>query len=802
MEPPTTPEQAIGVTASLGCISSTLGIVTGSGACPVSPPNVDLYWNQSLGALYPNNSTVDVLFGGQATTSAQVAFLNLTNTTPPIASISAANAAIGSRVGIVLSAAGSLQTLLNSGLTIGGNTTGNITIAPNNGGAGSILNLNSLTTNLGGTTTLNATSLGTLNTAATLTLGNTSTITASSLGTLTTAATLGVSATTLNVGNGSAATIATTGNQTLGISAGTNTLNLNVAGGGAVTTGAGLTTLGGNLTVTGATVNIGNGSAATIQTPSTNAGITIQPNGSGTLSLGTGNTSPVSIGNSTGAITVYNSILPNATGTLNLGSSTGPKYFNNIYGTVYYAGGTGGTSTNNMNCVNVTGGIVTGAGSCSTTQPDLYWNQLNGSLFANNSTVDLLFGGQSTASANFKVTGKSAPFAGTTSAASVSAKTSFAAFVVDNQGVGDLFTASASGANRFVIRQNGSVGIGTTIPSQKLEVAGNIQATNGNLTSIYGTQSLYLSGNESGLRVISSDSSGGGIIYFKPGGTLVGYTNSSYAYSAYDNIPMKWGSSGSNFAQVLFNSTNQRVEFSNVGTVNPIAFLSDTVFLGRLGVNLPLPTSTFLATLDIRPNTVNGGTLAVASVSGKTSFSALVVDNSLGDIFSASASGTPRFTITTNGFLIPGITNAQDIGSSTRQWNNVYAKNFYQNGILMSQYWQENLGVLSPANITDDLVIGGTSTASAKFAVLNVAKNQPVATVAGQFIVMPQNGWGGQVGIGTTNPINLLDIRGAGAIFASISGSLVPGFSLVRTNQTGELDLGVTGGNGFFLPAV
>src|SRR5207253_1545755 len=60
---------------------------------------------------------------------------------------------------------------------------------------------------------------------------------------------------------------------------------------------------------------------------------------------------------------------------------------------------------------------------------------------------------------------------GTLAVASISGKTSFASLVVDNSGVGDLFTASSSGLSRFVIAQNGNVGIGTTAPAQLLDIA-------------------------------------------------------------------------------------------------------------------------------------------------------------------------------------------------------------------------------------------------------------------------------------------------------------------------------------------
>jgi len=82
-----------------------------------------IYWNQSNGALYPKNSTVDLLIGGQATDSAKFAFINVDSGTPT-ASISG---------DIVLNSAGVIQTTENQLLTIGGDTTGNIYLNGNVG---------------------------------------------------------------------------------------------------------------------------------------------------------------------------------------------------------------------------------------------------------------------------------------------------------------------------------------------------------------------------------------------------------------------------------------------------------------------------------------------------------------------------------------------------------------------------------------------------------------------------------------------------------------------------------------------
>ena len=115
-----------GVTvASASCITSTGGIVTGSGACPGS--STSLYWNQTSGALFPNNSTVDLLIGGQSTTSAKFAIINVNGTR------GAQTASLSGSLTLDSTTA-SVQSVKNQLLTLGGNTTGNILLSPNNGG--------------------------------------------------------------------------------------------------------------------------------------------------------------------------------------------------------------------------------------------------------------------------------------------------------------------------------------------------------------------------------------------------------------------------------------------------------------------------------------------------------------------------------------------------------------------------------------------------------------------------------------------------------------------------------------------
>lgn len=132
----------------------TCGVDNNSGGAGSSGPFAEV----TGGVIVPNNSTVDFLVGGQATTAAKFSVLGIAAGTNPTASVSATTGA-NSGNGIAISGDGSIQSLRNNALTLGGATTGNISISPLNGGAGSLLTVNALTATLNGTTALNASSL-------------------------------------------------------------------------------------------------------------------------------------------------------------------------------------------------------------------------------------------------------------------------------------------------------------------------------------------------------------------------------------------------------------------------------------------------------------------------------------------------------------------------------------------------------------------------------------------------------------------------------------------------------------------
>src|SRR3989344_553917 len=121
------------------------------------------------------------------------------------------------------------------------------------------------------------------------------------------------------------------------------------------------------------------------------------------------------------------------------------------------------------------------------------WTLAGTTLYPNSTTYNTLLGATATASA----TGKLSVYGdnGTTPVATVAGATSFAALVVDNSGVGDIFTASASGLNRFSITNAGAI----VIPS--LNTAGAIVYTGT-------TGQLGVSGQGTGGECLTSGGSG------------------------------------------------------------------------------------------------------------------------------------------------------------------------------------------------------------------------------------------------------------------------------------------------------
>jgi len=251
-------------------------------------------------------------------------------------------------------------------------------------------------------------------------------------------------------------------------------------------------------------------------------------------------------------------------------------------------------TSNNTNVVDITGSGYLGIG--------------------NNSELGLL-----------DVRGNNQTNAGTLPIATLSGTTSFAGLVVDNSGVGDLFTASSSGLNRFVITQAGNVGVGTTTP-------------NADLASISNTSGLDIAPRNNQKAVIGLVSTGGA-------GDEIAFGNGGSFGAAGPAASIGWNLSEANALSIYTNGAEGNGGTFRMGISNG----------GLVGINANMSGSTLpLAVLDVRgvgTATLNG-TIPVASISGATSFAGLVVDNSgVGDLFTASSSGKTLFTVNNSGTI-------------------------------------------------------------------------------------------------------------------------------------------------------
>nr|MBI5455553.1 hypothetical protein [Candidatus Levybacteria bacterium] len=114
-------------------------------------------------------------------------------------------------------------------------------------------------------------------------------------------------------------------------------------------------------------------------------------------------------------------------------------------------------------------------------------------------------------------------------------------------------------------------------------------------------------------------------------------------------------------------------------------------------------------------------------------------------------------------------------------------------------WWNQLAGALSPVSINDDFLIGGTATSAAKFSYTGIQSGNTIASASGNLIVMPNNGWGGQVGIGTTTPNQALDVRSS-SIFGNQQAFDITGVPN-RSKIIYSNEVTTTTANDFFLAA-
>ncbi|MBI5044763.1 MAG: tail fiber domain-containing protein, partial [Candidatus Levybacteria bacterium] len=656
-------------------------------------------------------------------------------------------------------------------ITIGSANAGAVSVTSNaalslTGSTNSLINFPNFDVSTAGNVTVAANEGIDTNAAGTLEVGEV-TATTVSIG--------GTAATTLNLGAGGSLT------RTINIGTGTGVDTIHIGDGA---TGADVITIGsanaGAVTVrSNAALSLIGSTNSTIDFPnfdvSTAGDITTLAGGD---ILGA-NSAAIDIGEATsGDVEITGDLLPAADATYDLGSTT--KSWRNAYLT-------GSLCFDDTDCISASGG---------------YWLRNLGAVSPTNVTDDLLLGAAATTSAIVKfpgLTNNNAFFnlgtgnvgIGTTTplakfdvrgtgisspVASISGQTNaVAALVVDNK-VGDLFTASSSGLNRFVIKQNGNVGIGTILPGQKLDVAGNISST-AQIFASQGTNSAPSfadrASNNTGINFrgtgVSIDATIGGTAYFSlnsngfqlKSGTAFGFSSGDPTLVAPD-INFSRGAAGKMYV--------------GNGTVGDF---TGTLIAGNIGIGTTSPTTK----LDVAGNaSIQGYATASASLTiGYTS-----VPGGTGNaVFSGNVGiGTTNPSLAR---LQIGITGGAD---------SIAANKFVDlDGVTFGDYFFDPAAAYGSASIAASIVFQKATATTHSIDILNgnafAIRTSPGGEgSSGSLMNERLRVTGiGTIGIGTTSPLATLDLRGVlGTVpVASISGQT--SFAALLADNKGNGDI-------------
>ena len=235
------------------------------------------------------------------------------------------------------------------------------------------------------------------------------------------------------------------------------------------------------------------------------------------------------------------------------------------------------------------------------------------------------------------------------------------ALIVNQQGAGDIFTASQSGTNKFVVKNSGFVGIGTTSPQALLETSTvansrfvrlgggtvNIRFSDQGLKTLLTLENLITSGQttDSGISTVYNLAQTGDATARKAGGIDVAMEQEWTSTASTNDSYMR-------FFTTLNGTSGEKVRITSAGNV---------------GIGLTDP----LAPLDVA-----------------------------GDIYTSGGISTFRTAVT------DGTIEATQFCTDDGETDCI-------SSFTTLNYWQRSSGSLAPINITDSVNIGSTATASA-----------------------------------------------------------------------------------------
>jgi hypothetical protein len=218
-----------------------------------------------------------------------------------------------------------------------------------------------------------------------------------------------------------------------------------------------------------------------------------------------------------------------------------------------------------------------------------------------------------------------------------------------------------NGAIRMTISNAGNVGIGTTDPSAKLDIVGDLEV-NG-----YATVSSSLAVG------YSNAPAGPGNAVFQ-GNVGIGTTNPGYS------LEVSGGNAQFDGIVYFANGTTYYVDASGHASLNNI---------------------TGAGTLDI-----NGG--GTHDIAGTLNLSGNAL-TSTGDLTITPGGGNVLLA----GNFLPSSGDTYDLGSTTAYWNNLYVNNIFGSSGGTQGHWSKSNGLIYPNNTYESVAVGGTSTTSA-----------------------------------------------------------------------------------------